>query len=200
MEKVRLFLGKSYHLIFIDEKSDSKARKYESGRTAEDLKNHAQLLYNKADIQPDIFELTSHDVFKKECTTGVCIISFLPNIYESNAEDRKGYIESIKKAAKSFASKPFTFFWLQAGDNIDLENSLGLGFGFPAVVAVSPQKQQFGVMKGSFSEDGLKNFLDGLLIGKTNLQPLPPQFEFKKVDAWDGKDAPPIEEPDLEDL
>jgi len=33
---------------------------------------------------------------------------------------------------------PQVFFWLQSGDQLELERNLGLGFGFPAVIAVSP--------------------------------------------------------------
>ena len=68
----------------------------------------------------------------------ICIINFLPNIYDSNAKERKGYLEMIKKVAKSNRKQPFKFFWLQAGDQLDTERMLNLGFGFPAVVAISP--------------------------------------------------------------
>ena len=181
-------------------KSDKKAKAYNAGREASDLKQFASNLLEKADIDPDVFEITNHKVFDKECTGGVCIVSFLPNIYESSAKDRNAKINTIKKVAKQSLGKPFTFFWAEAGNNIDLENNLGLGFGFPAVIAVSPQKKQYGVMKGSFSESGLKQFNDGLMIGKTTLSPLPANFSFKKISAWDGKDAPPIEEEQFEDL
>lgn len=175
-------------------KSDSKGLPYNGGREASDLKQFAQNLLENTDIEPEVYELKSHKVFEDECTSGVCIISFLPNIYESDAESRNRYINDIKKVAKASIAKPFTFFWIEAGNNIDLENNLGLGFGFPAVIAVSPQKEQFGVMKGSFSEKGLQKFIDGLMIGKTSLSPLPQNFKFKKISAWDGKDAPPLED------
>ena len=182
------------------DKSDSKANDYQGGRTAADLKQFAQNLLENTDIEPTVHELTSQQVFDAECTSGVCVVAFLPNIYESSAAARNEYLESLKKAAKAVVAKPFTFFWLQSGENIDLENNLGLGFGFPAVVAISPQKKQYGVMKGAYSEEGLKDFINGLMIGKTVLSALPNNFKFKKVSAWDGKDAPPIEEIDLEDL
>jgi len=175
-------------------KSDRSAKAYESGRTASDIQNFAAQLLSSADIQPEVTEITNHEVFNNECTSGVCLVAFLPNIYESNAETRKEYIQRLKETAKSTLGKPFVFFWAQAGDNIDLENNLGLGFGFPAIIAISPQKNKFGVMKGAFNEKGVKSFVDGLLIGKTPLGPLPANFKFKKVSAWDGKDAPPLEE------
>lgn len=118
----------------------------------------------------------------------------MPNIFESNAKATNDYLKNIKTVAKGVISKPFSFFWLFAGQNIDLENNLGLGFGFPAVIAVSPQKKQYGIMKGAFSEKGLKDFINSLLVGKIALRSLPSNLKFKKVDAWDGKDAPAVEE------
>lgn len=73
----------------------------------------------------------------------------------------------MKKTAKSVtAAYSHTFFWVQAADNLDLENQLGLGFGFPAVVVTSPLKAQYGVMKGAFTQSDLKIFLDGLMVGE----------------------------------
>lgn len=148
-------------------KSDSSGKPYQAGREADDLINFSQSLYNQADIDPDIFEINDQKVYDSQCTSGVCVIAFLPNIYESSAQDRNGYIKSLKSTAKSItAAYTHSFFWVQAADNIELESSLGLGFGFPAVVVTSPNKKQFGVMKGAFSEKGLKKFLDGLMVGK----------------------------------
>lgn len=62
----------------------------------------------------------------------------MPNIYDSNAKERNDYIESIKTVAKKNRKHPFAFFWLQAGDQLDTERAMNLGFGFPAVVAISP--------------------------------------------------------------
>lgn len=182
-------------------KSDAKAQDYQGGRTAADLKTFAQGLLESADVEPAVHELTGQTVFDAECTSGVCVVVFLPNIYESSAADRNNYIGWVKKAAKSSISKPFSFFWVEAGNNIDLENNLGLGFGFPAVIAISPQKKQFGVMMGALSEKSLKEFINSLMLGKIVLSALPPSFNFKKISKWDGKDAPPLEtETSKEDL
>lgn len=74
-----------------------------------------------------------------------------------------------------------------------MERSLNLGFGFPAVVAISPSKQKVSIMKGAFAEDKLSTFLNDLISGGVALDQLKGKPEFKKVDKWDGKDAPPIE-------
>lgn len=74
-------------------------------------------LLEKADIPPEIFELHKQNVFSDNCEGAkICIVAFLPNIYESSAVDRNAYIATIMEVAKANMKKPFTFFWLQAGD------------------------------------------------------------------------------------
>jgi protein disulfide-isomerase A6 len=124
----------------------------------------------------------------------ICILSFLPNIYDSNANERNGYLQSIATVAQRNRRHPFQFFWLQAGDQMDTERQLNLGFGFPAVVAISPNKSKFAILKGSFSEDKLGDFLSDLMSGKVSLDDLKAKLAIKKADKWDGKDAKPLEE------
>ena len=81
----------------------------------------------------------------------ICVATFLPNIYDSNAAERNTYLDTIMKVAKKQRSQPFVFFWLQSGDQLDLERKMNLGFGYPAVVAISPNKQVFATMRGTFS-------------------------------------------------
>ena len=66
---------------------------YEGARTAEGIQALANDLLTKADIDPDIWELNSQAVYDKECKgSTICVIAFLPNIYESNAAERKAYL------------------------------------------------------------------------------------------------------------
>lgn len=101
------------------------------------------------------------------------------------------------KSAKANRKQSFKWFWLQAGDQLDLERSLNLGFGFPAVVAISPTKKMISTMRSSFSSSNLDEFLRNLLIGKGGLENLQSAIVVKKADKWDGKDATPYEEEDL---
>ena len=102
--------------------------------------------------------------------------------------------------AKKNRKAPFRWFWLQAGDQLDLERQLNLGFGFPAVIAVSPGKKRIATMRGSFSEDNLSTFLADVQLGKGGLQALPGEMTFKLADKWDGKDPQPLEELEYDDL
>lgn len=162
----------------------------------------ANELLDKADIEPDVHELVNQKVYSEWCKgSTICAVYFLPNIYESNAKERKTYLEMIKKAAKANRNYRLTHFWLQAGDQLDLERQLNLGFGFPALVVVSPTKSMFGMLQGSFSEAGIKDYLRMAGGGQVrNLSALPTTgFKVKKTDKWDGKDAPVIEEEPLDD-
>ena len=120
-------------------------------------------------------------------------MTFLPNIYDSNAVERKGYLDTLQRVAKTQRKQPFVFFWLQSGDQLDVERKLNLGFGYPAVVAVSPNKNVFATMRGSFSEDGMSSFLAKVMTGSAGVDNMPPGgIEIRKADKWDGKDAAPI--------
>jgi protein disulfide-isomerase A6 len=157
-------------------------------------------LANKADIPPEIHEVVNQKTYTDNCKgTVICIIHFLPNIYDSNAKERQGYLDLITKTAKANRKHPFKWFWLSAGDQLDLERSLNLGFGFPAVIAISPQKKLISTMRMSFSYPNMKEYLGELLIGKGNLEALKTDITIKKADAWDGKDAPVIQD-EYEDL
>lgn len=116
-------------------------------------------LADQANIEPEVYELLNQNVYDEECSgTVICMLNFLPNIFESNAAERNGYLESIKKAAKTNRKQPFKWFWLQAGDQLDLERQLNLGFGFPALVAIAPQKKMVATMRSSFSPQNLNDF------------------------------------------
>ena len=54
---------------------------------------------------------------------------------------------------------------MQSGDQLDLERKMNLGFGYPAVIAISPKKQVFATMRGSFSYDNVNDFLIKVTTG-----------------------------------
>ncbi len=47
-----------------------------------------------------------------------------------------------------------------------LEQTLGLGFGYPAVVAVSGSKQRFAVQRDSFGDANTAKFVKDIVSGK----------------------------------
>lgn len=148
-----------------------------------------------ADIEPEVHELIKQSLYDDNCKGPViCVMAFLPNIYDSNAKERNKYLDILKQVAKKNRKHSFEWFWLSAGDQLDMERELSLGFGFPAVIAVSPTKKMVATMRSSFSSDNVNGFLSDLLIGRGGLAKLPGAIKIKKADAWDGGDAPPLED------
>lgn len=96
-------------------------------------------------------ELVSQDVFNKHCVgetdadaKQLCIIAFLPSILDSKASGRNAYIKTLKKIANKYKERPYSYFWAEGGAQAGLEQNVGVGgFGYPAVVAVSPKRNVY---------------------------------------------------------
>jgi len=98
------------------------------------------------------------------------------------------------KASKK-DSQNIGYLWSQGGDQFELEETLGLQFGFPAVIAVHFAKGRYGIHRGTYDASAVKQFLTSLTRGGVPLAPIPAKMKAVKADAWDGKDAaPPVEE------
>lgn len=53
-----------------------------------------------------------------------------------------------------------SWLWTEAGAQLELEASLGIGgFGYPAMAAINTRKMKYALLKGSFSETGIHDFL-----------------------------------------
>lgn len=151
---------------------------------------------------PEVYELISEDVAKKACENQpICIVTFLPNIYDCQAQCRNDYIKILKEMADKYKQKQWGWLWAEAMTQTGVEEALDVGgFGYPAMAAVSLKKMKFSILRGSFSKTGINEFLRDLSYGKGNTAPvkgaqLP---KITKRDSWDGKDAPPIVEEDID--
>ena len=125
---------------------------------------------HKDQLKPpkELAEMTSQEIFNDYCvdSRGVCIIAFLPSIIDSGNEKRVEYIEGLKGLKEKHQSKPLTFLWVQGGDNFDLEDALGLGFGFPSVIAINYGKKKFSTMRANYSVQNVDKFIGDLLVGR----------------------------------
>lgn len=83
---------------------------------------------------------------------GVCIITFLPHIYDSTKDERNSYIGTLLEVAKSLKNKPVNFMWTQGGDNYEFEETFQSAASYPTVMALSGKKQVFSKLKGVFSK------------------------------------------------
>eukprot|EP00977_Amphora_coffeiformis_P004165 scaffold846_cov168-Amphora_coffeaeformis.AAC.22 len=133
----------------------------------------------------------------------LCVLAALPHILDSGATGRENYLQSLSKVARTFR-KNFSFLWFEGGSaQADLEQALGLTFGFPALVAISLDRQGLAVMHGAFRETNVHTFLHGITTGRQPVLPLKVQgadLPVATTTPWDGKDGRPVEEEDDFDL
>ncbi|XP_051954192.1 protein disulfide-isomerase A6-like [Xyrauchen texanus] len=179
---------------------------YQGGRTRSDIIARALDLFSDNVTPPDLQEILNEDVLKKTCDDyQLCIIAVLPHILDTGASGRNGYLEVMMKMAEKYKKKMWGWLWTEAGAQMDLEASLGIGgFGYPAMAALNARKLKFALLKGSFSETGIHEFLRELSVGRGSTATvgggaLP---KINSVEPWDGKDGElPLEDDiDLSDV
>merc|ERR1712061_664026 len=112
-------------------------------------------------------QLVNDADWKAHCEGRTGVVAFLPHIYDEDAKMRKEKIkvlEDVMKATKK-DDKDIGFLWSQGGDQFELEEKLGLQFGFPAVIAVNFKKGRFGVHRGTYGTSEISQFLTSLSRG-----------------------------------
>ncbi|MGH0134834.1 UNVERIFIED_CONTAM: hypothetical protein FKN15_011620 [Acipenser sinensis] len=179
---------------------------YEGGRSKADIVARALDLFSDNAAPPELLEILNGDILKKTCEDyQLCIIAALPHILDTGAAGRNGYLEVMMKMAEKYKKKMWGWLWTEAGVQMDLEQSLGIGgFGYPAMAAINYRKMKFALLKGSFSEQGIHEFLRDLSMGRGSTATvgggaLP---NINSVEPWDGKDGElPVEDDiDLSDV
>lgn len=166
---------------------------YEGGRTKADIVARALDLFSENAPPPEILEILNEDVVKKTCEEHqLCIVAVLPHILDTGASGRNAYLEVMLKMADKYKKKMWGWLWTEAGAQLDMETSLGIGgFGYPAMAAVNARKMKFALLKGSFSEQGINEFLRELSFGRGSTSPVGGGAipKINTVEAWDGKDG-----------
>lgn len=175
---------------------------YDGGRSRSDIVARAMDLYSANAPPPELLEILNEDVLKKTCEDNqLCIIAVLPHILDTGASGRNGYLEVMMKMADKYKQKSWGWLWTEAGAQMDMESSLGIGgFGYPAMAAINARKMKFALLKGSFSETGIHEFLRDLSVGRGSTASvgggaLP---KIHTVEPWDGKDGVLPEEDDID--
>lgn len=97
--------------------------------------------------------MTSQKVYEDNCKgRALCVITFLPNILDSNHQEFADYLEKIKEVGLKFRGKPYKFVWSQGGDHFEFEEKLGaVGVGYPVVTVIYESKKYFGKLRKAFS-------------------------------------------------
>lgn len=122
----------------------------------------------------ELAELDSQEKFDEYCInhSGICLIAFLPHISDSGEEKRKEYIKELKDIREKHINKPLTFLWVQGGNNFDLEESLRLGTGYPAIIAINYGKGKFAPMRAKYNNEEINSFIGDLLTGRVAIYDL----------------------------
>uniref|UniRef100_A0A674P558 Protein disulfide-isomerase A6 n=1 Tax=Takifugu rubripes TaxID=31033 RepID=A0A674P558_TAKRU len=134
---------------------------YQGGRTRADIIERALDLFSDNAPAPELLEILNEEVVKKTCEDSqLCVIAVLPHILDTGATGRNGYLEVMMKMADKYKKKMWGWLWAEAGAQLELEASLGIGgFGYPAMAAINTRKMKYALLKGSFSETGIHDFL-----------------------------------------
>nr|XP_029486815.1 protein disulfide-isomerase A6-like [Oncorhynchus nerka] len=186
-------------------KKGEEPEDYQGGRTRGDIIARALDLFSDNAAPPELLEILNADVLKKTCDDyQLCVIAVLPHILDTGAAGRNSYLEVMMKMAEKYKKKMWGWLWTEAGAQMELEAALGIGgFGYPAMTAINARKMKFALLKGSFSETGIHEFLRDLSVGRGSTATvgggaLP---KINSVDAWDGKDGElPVDDYDLSDV
>ncbi|XP_052765052.1 protein disulfide-isomerase A6 homolog [Mya arenaria] len=187
-------------------KKDGEAQEYDGGRTASDIVSWANQKAAENVPPPDVYEITSQKVLSDNCDDRqLCIVSILPHILDCQSQCRNKYIKALKAVGEHFKAKMWGWVWAEAGAQPALEEGLGIGgFGYPAMAAINSRKMKYALLRGSFAEQGIKDFLRDLSYGRGSTNPITgdklPSIEAR--DPWDGKDGelPQEEDIDLSDV
>eukprot|EP00551_Chaetoceros_affinis_P003569 CAMPEP_0203633638 /NCGR_PEP_ID=MMETSP0088-20131115/723_1 /ASSEMBLY_ACC=CAM_ASM_001087 /TAXON_ID=426623 /ORGANISM="Chaetoceros affinis, Strain CCMP159" /LENGTH=496 /DNA_ID=CAMNT_0050487015 /DNA_START=21 /DNA_END=1511 /DNA_ORIENTATION=+ len=185
--------------VFPGGKTDaSYASDYNGGRQAAQIVEAALAEVDRSGVPKEIPELTGPDLMAENCEGGgkatICVFFALPHILDSGAEGRNKYRDIMTSASKAVRGMSFQFMWFEGGAQPDLETTLELTFGFPAVAAYSVDKGVYTVHRSSFTEKNLRQFLTGITTGKQGTYKVSSVPEIKTVEPWDGKDGVPFEE------
>lgn len=187
----------------------SEFKPYEGERSEDALYEFAFGLAGELARARPVAELTGQKALQSEClgfgghgTSTVCIIAFLPDIYEGGKSARNAHLAALKDLAKAEkASQDQGYLWSVPGAQPALEKTFGIeAYGYPSVVAYLPEKGAHTVYAGAFEATEIGRFCASLRRGAK----FKPSGEVAAVDApaWDGEDAPALEEDEfsLEDL
>lgn len=174
---------------------DGQVEDYEGGRSKRDI---LEFIKNKAADRapaPEVVQLVDEKILTEKCSNAqLCIVSFLPHILDCDSKCRNDYIDVLKKVSERY--KKYGYVWAEALTQPELETSLEVGgFGYPAMVALNIRKMKYSTQRGSFSVDGINEFLRDLSFGRGSSAPVPGAKlpEIVKIERWDGKEGiPPV--------
>mmetsp|Transcript_11091 Transcript_11091/g.23921 ORF Transcript_11091/g.23921 Transcript_11091/m.23921 type:complete len:457 (+) Transcript_11091:59-1429(+) len=186
---------------------------YQAGRDAGSIVSFAKEKWSSVAPPPEVRELLDEHVFEKECLGDkaagkspkqLCFVAFLPDILDSGSAGRNGYVATLKKLSEKYKDRPFSYLWLAAGQQPDLESNFGVGgFGYPALIAFKPKDKKYSVSKSAFELKHVVEFVESIRKGGEAVLSISGELaSIKAVAPWDGKDGKveAVDEFSLDDL
>lgn len=136
--------------------------------------------FRNTHFKKKVEHLFNHEKYETECVKAgnICVIAIIPHILDSSVEERKNYINMLNESLKKNVGMKIAVFWVQGGDNFDLEEKLYLGAGYPTVIALYDPKKKYSVMRGSYTEKNINDFIFDLFHGKAHLN------DYKEIPKW----------------
>jgi len=175
---------------------------YNGGRSASDIVKFAEEKFSENLPPPEVIQIISEKSVSKACENHpLCVVGFLPHILDCQSSCRNGHIEDMKRLGDKYKKKDWGWLWTEGMAQPDLESSVEVGgFGYPALVVISQKKMKYSMLTGSFSYDGINEFLRDLSYGKGRTNPVrgAKMPKIATVEAWDGKDGELPEEEDID--
>ncbi|XP_014252673.1 protein disulfide-isomerase A6 homolog [Cimex lectularius] len=182
-------------------KDKHSAEDYQGGRTSSDIVAFAMDKLMESLPAPEVQQITSENTLKEACDKPLCVIAVLPHILDCQAKCRSSYVETLQNLGDKFRKKLWGWVWSEAGAQPELENALEIGgFGYPAMAVLNAKKMKYSILRGSFSKDGINEFLRDLSYGRGTTAPLKGASLPKVVETepWDGKDGEPPQDDDVD--
>lgn len=174
------------------QKTENDAKDFNEDRSAKGILQWAKERSAEVRPPPELVELTDEKTLKDSCgQSQLCVIAVLPALFDCDSVCRNRYIARMKEVATSFKSKQWAYLWVEALAQSELEQALDIGgFGYPALAAVNIRKMAFSLMRGSFSTEGITEFLKELSYGHGKSAAIKGAKlpKIKTTRAWDGKD------------
>lgn len=189
--------------IFNAGKKTGSPENYEGGRTASAIVEFCKEKATENMAPPEVKELISASLFDEECKNKqICFIAALPPVSESGAKGRNTFITMLKALAHTYRSRPFGFLWTEGGAQAELEKSLDIRSGYPALVALNAKKLKYATFRLAFAEKSIADFINQLVVGKASTVAVSSLPAIATRTAWDGKDQviQTVEEIDLSEL
>ncbi|CAN7998936.1 unnamed protein product, partial [Ixodes hexagonus] len=184
-------------------KDASSAEEYNGGRTADDIVQWGLEKAAESAPPPELHQVTESKVLQDACENNqLCVVSVLPHIYDCQSECRNGYLDVLRRLGDKFKRNRWGWVWAEAMAQPKLEEALEIGgFGYPALAVLNSRKMKYSLLRGSFSYEGINEFLRELAYGRGSSVSVKGAKLPDVVDSepWDGKDAK-MEEPEDIDL